>query len=339
MSRIRRRINAALPKYVYRRSYGFIYRPYTGIEKGVRQYGKEVNLCSPESTVPQVWTAFERETQKDRDTLRWLLAQYHEGNKFRSLKPKTQNDYEGYQSIITGYLMANGKPFGGAQLSQIKRTAIQKYLDKYHAPTAANRHIQYIKAAWNWAANRHDDLPDNPCVGVELNKETARTRYVEPHEYAAIHAQTSGWVTWAMELAYICRARRMEVLALRVSDIGDDGLRLERGKKSKGEITKWTPRLRAAVAGALKHSYGDVEPVSSALLLLNNRGRKISKSAWNSALQRLRPKMKALGMENFTLHDLKAAGYSDQDNPDSGHKSPKMHDVYMRKLKIVEPAK
>jgi integrase len=339
MSRIRRRINAALPKYVYRRAYGFIYRPYIGMENGARQYGKEVNLCAADSTVPQVWEAFERETKQDQDSLRWLLSEYHGSKKFKSLKPKTQEDYEGYQRIITAYPMASGKPFGGARIEKIKRTAIQKYLDKYHAPTSANRHIQYIKAAWNWAANRYEHIPENPCVGVELNTETARTRYVEPQEYAAIHALTSGWVTWAMELAYICRARRMEILSLRVSDILPEGLRLERGKKSKGEITKWTPRLRAAIAGAIKHSYSDVEPVSSALLLLNNRGRKISKPAWNSALQRLKPKMKALGMEVFTLHDLKAAGYSDQAVQDAGHKSGKMHDVYMRKLKIVEPAK
>ena len=45
------------------------------------------------------------------------------------------------------------------------------------------------------------------------------------------------------------------------------------------------------------------------------------------------------GLGGFgALFDLKAAGYSDQKKQDAGHKSEKMHRVYNRKLRIVEPA-
>ncbi len=342
MTRIRRRINAALPKYVYRRKYGFIYRPYLGMMKGVRQYGKEVNLCPPTATVAEIWESYERETAQERDTLRWLLSEYHNSDRFRpgkrALKPRTAKDYQSYRATLLAYPTATGQPFGDALLTGIKRTTIRRFLDKHPSPIAANRLIQYLKAAWNHVGQRWDHIPDNPCAGVTLNEQAARERYITPQEYAAIHQCAAGWVYWAMELAYLCRARRSEILALKVSDITEDGLRLERGKGSLGEITAWTPRLRRAVNGALTHSYGATSPIASATLLLNNRGRKITDSAWNSALQRLRPKMMELGIEAFTLHDLKAAGYSDQAEQFAGHKSEKMDKVYNRKLRIVRPA-
>ena len=329
----RRRQNDGLPKYCQRRSYGVIYTPY--LSKGRK--GKPINLGPSDMTVRDAWNAYERVTAEKADTLNWLLSAYHDSERYRSRCQSTRDHYDAYRDKLTACPMANGKLFGGARLEKIKRTSIQRYLDKHHAPILANRQIQYLKAAWNWAMNRYDHMPPNPCVGLELNVHKSRDRYIAPDEYAAIHQHTTGWVTWAMELAYLCRARRQEVLALRVRDMTPQGLRLIRSKGSKGEITAWTPRLRAAVDGALAHSYPRRQPFPGDRLLLNNRGRPIGKSAWNSALQRLRQKMDELGIERFTLHDLKAAGYSDQRVQSAGHRSHKMHQVYDRKLRVVDP--
>lgn len=330
----RRRHNDGLPKYCQRRSYGVIYTPYLG--KG--KFAKPINLGPADMTVREAWAAYERETAQPNDTLDWLLAEYHNSKKFQERTSRTKKEYDDYRAKLTAYPMKNGKPFGTARLELIKRPAIQKYLDRHHAPILANRQIQYLKAAWNWAQNRFEHIPENPCSGVELNKQQARERYVTRQEYAAIHQHATGWVHWAMELAYLCRARRIEILGLKISDIQENGLRLVRGKGSRGEFTEWTDRLRAAVAGAVAHSYPDRKAFPGEPLLLNNYGQRITVSAWNSALARLRPKMDELGIERFTLHDLKAAGYSDQDVQDAGHLSPKMHNIYNRALRVVKPA-
>ena len=50
--------------------------------------------------------------------------------------------------------------------------------------------------------------------------------------------------------------------------------------------------------------------------------------------------MYELGIKRFTLHDLKAKGYSDQKKRFAGHrdKSGKMDKVYGRKKRTVKPA-
>ena len=334
----RRRTNDGLPKYCRRRKWGVIYTPYLGRENGKTKWGKDVNLGPSDMSVTDVWLAYRNETQQEDDTLRWLLSEYMGSKHVKGLSVRTRKDYEGYFKTLTTFPMANGKPFGSARLRDIKRTNIRKFLDKFHAPILANRLVQFMKAAWNWALDRYDHVPENPCMGVRLNKETSRERYVTPEEYEAVHSLASGWVYWAMELAFLLRARRSEIVTMRVSAMTEEGLNWDRSKGSDGEVTTWTPRLRAAVDGALKHSYGDSRPIGNARILLNNYGQPITNSAWNSALGRLRPKMKELGIEPFTLHDLKAKGYSEQTDPYAGHKSPKMHGVYGRKKRRVEPA-
>ena len=54
------------------------------------------------------------------------------------------------------------------------KRSIRSYLDTYPSPMAANRHIAVLKSAWNWVLERHE-VPDNPCIGVKLNREAAPT--------------------------------------------------------------------------------------------------------------------------------------------------------------------
>lgn len=338
MSRTRQRTNAALPKYVYRRSYGYILRPYLGMVAGVRQYGKDINLCPADAPLAAVWLAYERETKTEKDTLAWLLSEYHAGAKFKALKPRSQENYEYYQKLLLAYPMANGKPFGGARLVSIKRTGIQKFLDKYPSPTMANRLVQYIKAAWNWALNRYENLPENPCVGVDLNKQTARSRYVSQTEFHQFKATCPTYVGLFMELAYLCRARWNEVASLKTSDIAEAGLRLVRSKGSEGEHTAWTDRLRTVVEHCQAYNAGAPTPLTGGYLVHNKCGKAINQNAFQTAWGRAMRAWVAAGNERFTFHDLKAAGYSDQKVQDAGHRSEKMHKTYNRKLRTITPA-
>ena len=331
---MRRRENDGLPKYVRRRSYGVIYTPYLG--KGKK--GKPINLGPKDMSVTEVWAAYDRETKQDTDTLRWLLTEYHASEKFKSRSAKTQKAYQEYRDKLVTHTMRNGKPFGTASLAAIKRTSIQKYLDKHHAPILANRQIQYLKAAWNWALNRYDNLPENPCVGVDLNKQEARDRYVTQEEFAAFKATVSGYLPVFMELAYLCRARWSEVAAMRTSDVLPEGLRVRRTKGSDSEITALTPRLQKAIEAAQALNAKAPSPITGAYLLHDKSGNTIRQNSFQSAWGRAMRKWEAAGHERFTFHDLKAAGYSDQERQDAGHKSARMHDVYNRKLRIVEPA-
>lgn len=338
----RKRSKAALHwshlKGVYRKRDTLIYRQYLGMFEGKARFARDVYLCALDAPLSELHAAYEQATASDdRGTLAWLLNQYHDSAQFDDLAERTRADYLDYKRLICGYTMANGRTFGEAPLDRVRRTTIRGYLDKYGAPIAANRHVQYIKAAWNWALERYDWMPENPCSGVKLNRQTARNRYVDQVEFQAFKATTSGAIPVFMELAYLCRARWSEIAALRNSDILDDGLRLVRKKGSEGEITAWTPRLLAAVDAAKAFNPAAPTPLAGGYLLHTDKGQPIRRNAFQSAWGRAMRKWVANGGERFTFHDLKAAGYSDQRKQDAGHLSDKMHKTYSRKLRIVEP--
>lgn len=328
MGRRRRKINEHLPKYVYRKRAGFVYR----------RHGKDTYLCKQTDPPSVLHAAYERVLAQGRENnLRWLLQTYLESAKFKALAARTRSAYEGYVAVICGFKTATGSEFGDAQLEAITMQTIRGYLDKYPAPIAANRHVQFIKAAWNWTAQRHK-IPPNPCLGVELNRQDARTRYVTQDEYQTALRLATGYLPVMMELAYLCRARRGEVCALRHSDILEEGLRVIRGKGSEGEITAWTPRLRDAVEAAKRIHPGAPVPIKGGAYLIHDKaGLPIKKNAFDTAWQRLMAKVVAAGGERFTFHDLKARGYSDQKEQWAGHRSERMHRVYNRKLRVVEP--
>ena len=340
----RRRINEGLPKYVYRIRGWYVYRPYLGREDGKTVFGKDQRLCKIGSSVRELHERYDAVTSGgSRTDLQWMLASYQQSPQFLCLKSSTQADYDRFLRDITGTPMKGGRTWGEMPLTAVKKTHIRNYLDSYKGgehPTAANHRIQYLKAAWNWAEERHEQVPANPCTGVRLNRTVPRTRYVGQEEFQAFAAACppKSYIPVAMELAYLCRARWSEVADLKVQDCAREGVIVRRGKGSDSEITAWTPRLKDAVSAAKRLWPCAPTPVSGAFLIHDRRGLRVGRNGFQSAWRRAMNKWLAAGGEHFTFHDLKAAGYSDQKKQDAGHKSEKMHNVYNRKLRIVEPA-
>lgn len=337
MGRKRRKQDGQLPPYVYRKRDSWIWRPYLGRENGRTIWGQTVYLCPVDSPMSVLFAAYERAIGQERGTIRWLLKKYNESPQFKQLGARTQRDYEDYARRICGR-KGRGKDFGDVELAHVTKRTIRQYLDTYPAPIAANRHIQYLKAAWNWALERIDGVPENPCMGVRLNKQAPRDRYVSQEEYEAFLATVSGYIPLFCELSYLCRARWSEVARLTENDALEDGLRVIRGKGSKGELTEWTPRLQAALEACRAYNADAPTPISGALLIHNKQGKAIKQNAFQTAWGRAMRAWEAAGNERFTFHDLKAAGYSDQEVQDAGHLSPRMHGVYDRKLRVVKPA-
>jgi integrase len=321
----RKWIKAAGLKYVTLRKGRYLYRPYLGNGK----YGPEI-LLAPESAKPQeVIRAYDQLQRASRPqlTIAWLLDWYLET--VTHLAPRTIKNYQDYRDKICGF-----HSFGTAKLTQVDAFLIREYLDNYHAPIYANRHIQLLKAAWNYALERVRDLPPNPCMGVQLNKQEPRTRYITDEEYIAAHAiaseQRTPYLAIAMELAYLLRGRIGEVLALRKEHLLEDGVLLQRAKGSKDEITQWSDRLQRAIDAAEKLHPATISP----WVLHNADGSPISYNAYKESWQRCRHKMIESGAmpadDQFTFHDLKARGITDHPTKHGGHRSKKMQAVYDR---------
>ena len=308
-----------LPKYVSRSDRGYVWRPYEGMKGGRPQFGKRQVIAPLGASEEAVWRAWQA-VSADVFTVGWLLREYHNSKKFQRLSPKTQSDYETYRKSLCEMEIAGGV-LARAELPNITKRTIRNFLDNYPHPVAANRRVAYLKSAWNWAEERHD-IPANPCMGVTMNEEAPRDRYVTDEEYVTVYKLACPELRQMMELAYLCRARKSEVLALTVDDVSDDHIRLIRLKGSEGELTTLSDRLRAAVSDV--RGYPHI-------------CHRYKKNAFDSAWRRLMARAEKEGVERFTFHDLKAKGVSDHASNHSGHRSVGMRKVYVRKLQLVEP--
>ena len=312
------RKKGSLPPYVLADKYGYRLKPYLGRVHGKTKWGKTINLAPPDAPMSEVWRAYEEAIGDDRQTVGWLLDLYKDSDRFGELSPKSQKEYASAIEKLTGAPVGNDR-FGSVRLDQVDKRSIRSYLDTYPSPVAANRHIAVLKSAWNWVLERHE-IPDNPCIGVKLNREAPRERYVTDDEYQGAMDLAPPPIQQMMELAYLLRARLSEVQNLKVSDVSDTHVRLIRLKGSEGELTMLSERLRAAVGNVR----GDPYVV-----------HRYSESAFRSAWRRLQASMRKAGIEPFAFHDLKAKGVSDHNTNHSGHRSPTMRKTYVRKLQEV----
>ena len=334
----RPRKDKRFPPYCRNDGSRWIWRPYTN-----GRLGPPVRLCAADAPVSKVWEAYEKLTDGRRDrNLSWLIERYLTNNTATEKLAKTTiKNYEYYSSSITSRPIQDGMTFGEVPLDAITKRTIRHYLDTYPHPIAANRHMQFLKAAWNWIYER-EDIPQNPCTGVKLNLEESRDRYVTDTEYSIVYEialrRRVKYMPIFMELAYLTRARRHEIARYRKNDLTNKGLRLVRGKGSRGEFTQYSERLNAALAAAQDlHS-----KTFSPWLIHNKAGEQITKNTFDSAWRRLMDaalkgvdigdgRILRLG-EPFTFHDLKAKGVTDHKTNASGHKSKKAQAIYIRQL-------
>lgn len=329
MGRNRKKENLGLPKYVSRHGRWFIYRPYLGREEG---FGAVVRLCPADSPRSKVWQAYEEhKEERPAKCVRWLLRAYLGSQHVKGLAPATQRNYGLYTEQICATATKAGE-FGQADVFDLSPGVIRKYMDKMaERPVLANHHLQFMRAAFNWALER-DMVTMNPCRGVRQFKTEHRTRYVTDAEFNHVQALAPPHIAVMMELAYLCRARQGEILRLRWDDhVKPEGLLLERSKGSLTQLIGWTPGLNAAMAMAKSL------PGPRAFHVIHGRtGQPVRPSSFNSAWQRL---MRKAECDRFNFHDLKRKAVTDFGGDKlkaSGHRSPSMLKIYDVSVEVVD---
>jgi integrase len=307
-----------LPPYVSVDKYGYKLKRYEGRVHGKIRWGKTTIIAPADAPMSEVWRAYEEAVGDGTQNLYWLVSKYTASDKFKSLSNKSQKDYsKALQKLLSAPV--GNVTFGSVALHLIEKRSIRSYLDTYPSPIAANRQIAVLKAAWNWAIQRYS-IPENPAIGVSLNREAPRVRYVTQDEILWVQRNAPPPIFQMVELAYLLRARLGEVLALTVEDVTESHVRLVRTKGSEGELTIISDRLRAAL-----------EPVRGGTHICHQYTEHGFRSAW----ARIKKKMIADGIEPFNFHDCKASGISDHETNHSGHRSPAMRKTYVRKLQEV----
>lgn len=330
MARPRKQENLKLPEYVYFSGGRWVYRP-PGCAKDTR-------LCSRGASVQQIWNAYNNVVGVERGhTLAKLRDLFMASPDWKKLKPATQGAYEAHLNAICETLVS-GRKFGDVPYASVTRGAVQLYMDfRAATPILANRHHSALGAAFAWAARR-DMVAVNPCSGVKRYPQPPRTRYVTDCEYQIAYHLAEEWprLQVAMEFAYLCRLREIEIVKLTRHDDRQDGLLAERVKGSKTQIIGSTERLQDAIRAAKALN----KAASIKWLVPASDGGKLTPSGLRTQWQRFRKWCREThGYRiEWTFHDLKGKGVSDFDGSKKlagGHRTESAAAVYDRRLEVV----
>lgn len=212
----------------------------------------------------------------------------------------------------------------------------------------ANRDIEVLSHAFNYAREVGLTKAANPCMGVKMNRETGRDIYVEDEVFAAVYEVADTATRDAMDLMYLTGQRPQDVLKFderHLSAAGD--LEFQQGK------TKI--KLRIAVVGELArvieriHQRKRAYKVVSTALIVDERGRSMT---LDTLQRRFRHARRAAGVADdaFQMRDLRAKAGTDktdttgdirQAQKQLGHTSVTMTEHYVRNRRgtKVKPTK
>ncbi|SKA88432.1 Phage integrase family protein [Thiothrix eikelboomii] len=309
-------------------------------------------------TYLQAKSTLEKTHAAKTHTLRWVLNEYMRSRQYRELAVNTRKRDVSLLLILDHPLEINGNEdqLGNLHLihiskplfNQIKESRYKKRQQAGQKGEAqTNREISLISSALSWAVNNLTGIgiEHNPLLGLKKLKETPNLRYVTDLEYqqqiSIASEDEHSILPIVFELTYLTATRGIEVLNIKVSDCTSEGIYIKRTKGSKSNLILWSPRLRDAYQSAItRHKQHKILPIDPPLLLSRD-GQPLTRSGLDSAMQRLKQKMKARGLEvmYWHLHLLKSKGVSDAKNKRiAGHRSEAMRERYNTKMEVFEPA-
>lgn len=211
--------------------------------------------------------------------------------------------------------------------------AVQESLAR--KPNMANRVLTVLRLVFTYAVKHHPRVMMNPCTGVKRLTEGKRERLITGEEWAAIHAKAGPRLRVIMALQ-LCTGQRIgDVLKLRRSQIGEDGITFKQQKTGAKLLVRWSPELRAAVADAEALHTG---PKTLTLL----RGRFGGPPDYRSVLLQWHEAREAAGVEDALPNDQRAmsATNTKRQGGDAqallGHTSPAMTERYLRDRETPE---
>lgn len=245
------------------------------------------------------------------------------------------------------------KAFGHIDPQAITKSDGYTYLDacvKASRPEKGNKEISLLQVILEYGV-RIGRLDNNPLSGIRKNRTIKERRYVSDEELtlAVMVGRREGGakqiVALALQTAWLCLRRSVEVRAITRDAIRDDGILWHDGK-SKGKppiLIEWTPELRATIKETLGIKRYHV--AGSMFLFGNMRGQKYTKGGWKSTLGKLmadcveEAKVQGIPFQPFSLQDCRPKGVSDKltsgqtDTQDAtGHSSDRMiRQVYDRR--------
>lgn len=233
--------------------------------------------------------------------------------------------------------------FGDMNPNDITPVDIYRYLDyrAINAPVSANREKSLLSHVFSMAI-RWGIVRDNPCRNVKRLTEKPRDRYIEDYEYIEVRKVAPPNIQLLMDFAYLTGQRVGDILTIKLSDISEEGIKIEQNKTKTRIVIQWSDTLRTCVDRIRKLSHSSV---SSFSLFSNTKGLPLLYDTFSTMWLKTMKKALANGVlkESFTFHDIRAKAATDSKNKIDasallGHTDIRLTErVYNRKAKKVLP--
>jgi len=242
----------------------------------------------------------------------------------KGLSKKTCKEYRNVAKRLKSMLVE----FEPQQIKPKHIAAIK--LNLAETPIQCNRLLTFLNIVFNYALE-WDLIESNPCARIRKYKEKPRTRYVSHDEFNALLEQLSEPMQRLFTLVYLTGQRISDVLRLKQSDISEAGIFIKQQKTGAQLIIGMTEDI----ADLLTH----LQPNAEGWLFCNQQDRKLS---YESARQVFIKARKAAGINDVTIHDLRAKSLTDADREGKdaqklgGHSNRSMTLRYLRDQKPTE---
>lgn len=236
--------------------------------------------------------------------------------------------------------------FGDMYPEDITPVDIYKYMDirKQVTVVGANKEKSLLSHILTMAI-RWGVLTDNVCKNVQRLTEKKRDRYIEEWEFEVVYNSAPDLIKAAMMIAYLTGLRLGDLLKIKLSDLNDQGIKIQISKTKNAILIEWTDALREAVNLAKKLN----RPVRGMHLFCTRKGQPYSADGFKSIWQRVMNSAmkKELIKERFRFHDIRRKAASDIEAKDGrelarkllGHSTQKMTENYIAGVQKVRPVK
>lgn len=248
------------------------------------------------TSLPEAMERYGRMTNAGRGDMVSLLDETMTRAEERGLATNTLAQY----GIVVRRLQSIMAEFS---VDEVRPVHVSEIMDHYrHTPNAANRMRSVLKLAFDLAV-RKGLCDTNPVISIPRLKERARDRLITADEWDAIYQIAPPALRCIMDIAYYTAQRIGDVLAIRLSDISDDGIIFRQQKTGKRLMVRMTPELRAAERRA--RNLHRVVP----MYLLGQRNGNIR--SYRAARDLLIRYAARAGVPNVGWHDIRAKSLTD----------------------------
>jgi hypothetical protein len=288
-------------RWIYRKGSGRKYR------------GKEIRFGNAQSTIAEIWQFIENIESGGLCTFRAISNKFMQSSDWCTLAPRTQQGYESRHKTICETETRSGDKLGDVPLEVWTPGSVRRYMENRSSTSSAAADVRYIKRVFSWAISMDYYMQVNPAKGVMLkNMIKPRTHYVKDEDYCLAIALAPLNVGLAAHLSYLTNKRRTDILSLTRSQVSPQGVEFVDSKTGKHSIVGWSDELKETVNMA-------IETAGDTLLLFprqRSANERITDSAFDTAWQRLRGRVKARGGTPFQFKDIRAKHASDLESDD-----------------------